>query len=489
MNIHIGARQWKSLRPALLIGLALALLQIGTGVLAYYQSKSLLWESKFLMAKNLTQGLVVAVADQVVLKDYAAIEARMFQTMANDDVYAVMVADMQGRVMTHLARTQGTKPTLQLGADRVTVPQVDVTAMTQSRDEKFITTWQKITLGLDLGWVRIQTSNSLDTDDVSHLRQQTLWLSAMSVLSGSVILGVFLWRFYFSVVRREHFIGMQLDDASERLLESEKLASLGQLAAGVAHEINNPVGYVSSNLTTLEKYLKIYEKILDSAPMQEASIENSQPIALVQLKKKLNYEAIRADVQPLMAETQEGLTRIKNIVRDLKDFSRSNAITEFVLSDLLQGLQSTLNIVSGEVKRRADIELALTPIPHIECVPSQINQVLLNLVVNAAHAMTPDVRGLITLRSGHDATQVWLEVQDNGSGISEEVITKIFDPFFTTKPQGLGTGLGLSVSLGIIQRHAGTMTVQSKLGSGTTFRITLPIKQATIDAGLSRSPT
>jgi signal transduction histidine kinase len=489
MNVHIGERQWKSIRPALWIGLALALLQIATGVVAYYQSKSLLWESKFQLSKNLAQGLVVAVADQVVLKDYSAIEARMFQTMANDEVYAVMVTDMQGRVMTHLARSHGQKPTHQMGTDRVTVPSADFADVTQSRDEQFITTWQKITLGLDLGWVRIQTSNSLDTDDVSHLRQQTLWLSAMSVLSGSVILGVFLWRFYFSVVRREHFIGMQLDDASERLLASEKLASLGQLAAGVAHEINNPVGYVSSNLTTLEKYLKVYEKILDAATTQEASDQASQAQALMTLKKKMNYDTIRADLQPLMAETQEGLTRIKNIVRDLKDFSRSNAITEFVSCDLLQGLQSTLNIVSGEVKRRADVELALTPIPHVECVPSQINQVLLNLMVNAAHAMPSDNRGLITLRSGHDATQVWLEVQDNGSGISEEVISKIFDPFFTTKPQGVGTGLGLSVSLGIIQRHSGTMTVQSQMGVGTTFRITLPIQQQAVKAANLRSQT
>jgi len=489
MNVHIGERQWKSIRPALWIGLALALLQIATGVVAYYQSKSLLWESKFQLSKNLAQGLVVAVADQVVLKDYAAVEARMFQTMANDDVYAVMVTDMQGRVMTHLARSQGHKPTHQMGVDRVTVPSADVAEITQSRDEHFITTWQKITLGLDLGWVRIQTSNSLDTDDVSHLRQQTLWLSAMSVLSGSVILGVFLWRFYFSVVRREHFIGMQLDEASERLLASEKLASLGQLAAGVAHEINNPVGYVSSNLTTLEKYLKVYEQILDAATAQEASGQSSQAQALMTLKKKMNFEAIRAELLPLMAETQEGLTRIKNIVKDLKDFSRSNAITEFVPSDLLQGLQSTLNIVSGEVKRRADVELALTPIPHVECVPSQINQVLLNLIVNAAHAMDPDKRGLITLRSGHDDAQAWLEVQDNGSGISDEVKSKIFDPFFTTKPQGEGTGLGLSVSLGIIQRHAGTMTVQSQLGVGTTFRITLPIKQQAVKAAIFRSQT
>jgi two-component system NtrC family sensor kinase len=278
-----------------------------------------------------------------------------------------------------------------------------------------------------------------------------------------------LWRFYFSVVRREHFIGMQLDDASKRLLESEKLASLGQLAAGVAHEINNPVGYVSSNMATLQKYLQVYEKILDAS--------SNAPASLADLKKRLNYEAIHADLQPLMAETQEGLTRIKNIVKDLKDFSRSNADLSFVNADILQGLQSTLNIVTGEVRHRADVVLALTPLPEIACVPSQINQVLLNLLVNAAQAIPEGSKGQITLRSGFDDRNVWVEVQDNGSGMSQDVQSKIFDPFYTTKPQGVGTGLGLSVSLGIIQKHAGTMTVKSQLGVGTTFRITLPITQ------------
>lgn len=472
MNIQLSAPQWRSLKPALLIGFALALLQIGTGVLAYYQSKNLLWESKFQLAKNLTNGLVVAVADQVVLRDYAALEARMLQTMANDEVFSVLVADTTGKVLTHLARVQGHEPRLQLSDSSIEFPKsLGEGGVIQSRNDTFITTWQKIKLGLDVGWVRIQTLNTLDTDDVGHLRRQTLWLSALSVLSGGVILGVFLWRFYFAVVRREHFIGMQLDDASKRLLESEKLASLGQLAAGVAHEINNPVGYVSSNMATLQKYLQVYEKILAAS--------SNDPASLADLKKRLNYEAIHADLKPLMAETQEGLTRIKNIVKDLKDFSRSNADLNFVNADILQGLQSTLNIVTGEVRHRADVVLALTPLPEIACVPSQINQVLLNLLVNAAQAIPEGTKGQITLRSGFDDRNVWVEVQDNGSGMSQDVQSKIFDPFYTTKPQGVGTGLGLSVSLGIIQKHAGTMTVKSQVGVGTTFRITLPITPQT----------
>lgn len=473
MNIQLSASQWRGLRPALLIGFALALLQIGTGVLAYYQSKNLLWEGKFQLAKNLTQGLVVAIADQVVLKDYAELEARMLQTMANQEVMSVLVTDTAGKVLTHLARTPGQAPRLILDEEVVVLPQAVTEGVAiQSRNDNFITTWQKISLGLDVGWVCTQTRNILDTDDVGQLRQQTLWLSIFSVLSGGVILGIFLWRFYFSVVRREHFIGMQLDDASKRLLESEKLASLGQLAAGVAHEINNPVGYVSSNISTLQKYLQVYEKILDATSLNPSSV--------AELKKRLNYQAIHADLQSLMMETQEGLTRIKNIVQDLKDFSRSNADQNFVMTDVLRGILSTLNIVSGEVKHRADVVLALTPLPEIECVPSQINQVFLNLIVNAAHAIAEGQKGQITLRSGFDAHHVWVEVQDNGSGMSREVMSKIFDPFYTTKPQGIGTGLGLSVSLGIIQKHNGTLTVESQLGVGTTFRITLPMAQQTI---------
>lgn len=472
MKIQLSANAWRGLKPALLIGLALALLQIGSGLLAYQQSKNLLWEGKFQLAKNLTQGLVVAIVDPVVVKDYAALEARMLQTMANEEVVSVLVTDMAGKVLTHMARTAGQAPRLVLNDLSVGLPQADATeAVLQERNESFITTWKKITLGLDVGWVRLQIRNSLDTDDVGQLRQQTLWQSAISVLSGGAILGVFLWRFYFSVVRREHFIGLQLDDASKRLLESEKLASLGQLAAGVAHEINNPVGYVSSNMATLQKYLQVYETILDAS--------THDPTTVAELKKRLNYAAIHDDLQPLIAETQEGLTRIKNIVKDLKDFSRTNATQTFILADILQGLQSTLNIVSGEVKHRAEVVLALTPLPHIACVPSQINQVLLNLIVNAAQAMPEGQKGQITLRSGVEGAQVWLEVQDNGAGMSQEVMNKIFDPFYTTKPQGVGTGLGLSVSLGIIQKHAGTLTVQSELGVGTTFRITLPIAQAT----------
>lgn len=260
---RLNASQWQSIKPALLIGLALALLQIGSGVAAYYQSKSLLWEGKFQTSHNLTQGLVVAVADQMVLKDYASVESRILQTMSNAEVASVVLTDTTGKVLSALKREPGQEPRLVFEPNWIQAPATEQ-AFVQSRDDAFITTWTKVSLGSDLGWVRLQTYNELDSADLRSLRQQTLLLSALSVVSGIIILGVFLWRAYFTVVKRGHMFEVKLDEATKRLVQSEKLASLGELAAGVAHEINNPVGYVSSNLTTLQKYLAVYEKVLDA---------------------------------------------------------------------------------------------------------------------------------------------------------------------------------------------------------------------------------
>jgi signal transduction histidine kinase len=262
---------------------------------------------------------------------------------------------------------------------------------------------------------------------------------------------------------------VKLDEATKRLVQSEKLASLGELAAGVAHEINNPVGYVSSNLTTLQKYLAVYEKVLDAPEADSAE--------MAALKKKTNYAFIRDDLQNLVKETQEGVGRVKAIIQDLKDYARTNAATHYVASDIQVGLKSTLNIARSQLKGRADVRLQLGNLPLVECAPSQIDQVFLNLIVNAAQAMPEGKMGLIDIRTDCDDKQVWIEVRDNGPGIATEVVQKIFDPFFTTKDPGTGTGLGLSVSQNIIQQHDGTLTVDSTVGIGTTFKITLPIKR------------
>jgi signal transduction histidine kinase len=465
----LNTSQWQSIKPALLIGLALAMLQIGSGVAAYYQSKSLLWEGKFQTSHNLTQGLVVAVADQMVLKDYASVESRILQTMSNAEVASVMLTDTKGKVLSALKREPGQEPRLMFEPNWIQTPPAEQ-AFLQSRDDAFITTWTKVNLGSDLGWVRMQTHNELDSADLRSLRQQTLLLSALSVVSGIIILGVFLWRAYFTMIKRGHMFEVKLDEATKRLVQSEKLASLGELAAGVAHEINNPVGYVSSNLATLQKYLVVYEKVLDAPEADSAE--------MAALKKKLNYAFIRDDLQNLVKETQEGVDRVKAIIQDLKDYARTNAATHYVAADIQVGLKSTLNIARNQLKNRADVRLELDNLPLIECAPSQIDQVFLNLIVNAAQAMPEGKMGLIDIRTHCDDTQVWIEVQDNGPGIAPEILKKIFDPFFTTKDPGTGTGLGLSVSQNIIQQHGGTLTVDSTVGIGTTFKITLPIKRS-----------
>ena len=465
---RLSSAQWKSIKPALLIGLALALLQIGSGVAAYYQSKSLLWEGKYQTSENLSRGLVVAVADQMVMKDYASVESRILQTMSNAEVASVMLTDTTGKVLSALKRDPGQEPRLMFDPYWVETPQVKQDVV-QSRDKDFITTWVKVSLGSDLGWVRLQTYNELDSADLGSLRQQNLLLSLLSVISGIVILGVFLWRAYFTVVKREHMFEVKLDEATKRLVQSEKLASLGELAAGVAHEINNPVGYVSSNLTTLQKYLAVYEKVLDAPEADSAE--------MTALKKKLNYAFIRDDLQNLVKETQEGVGRVKSIIQDLKDYARTNVATHYVASDIQVGLKSTLNIARVQLKNRADVRLELGRLPLVECAPSQIDQVFLNLIVNAAQAMLEGKMGMINIRTDCDDRQVWVEVKDNGPGIPPDVLKKIFDPFFTTKDPGTGTGLGLSVSQNIIQQHGGTLTVNSTVGVGTTFKITLPIKR------------
>ena len=462
------SNQWKDIRPALWIGLALALLQIVFGLAAYSQSKNLLWEGKFQTSQNLTQGLVVAVLDPLVVKDYSAVESRIMQTMSNREVASVLLTDDSGKVISHLKRSPGLEPLLMFEPAWIEPPHT-LNEITQTRDDAFITTWGQVNAGQTVGWIRLQTYNELDGEDLVNLRQQTLLLSGLSVLTGVVILGIFLWRAYFASVRREHMYETQLDETTKRLVQSEKLASLGELAAGVAHEINNPVGYVSSNLTSLQKYLTVYEKVLD-AP--EANTDD-----MLAVKKKHNYDFIREDLQNLVKETQEGVGRVKAIIQDLKDYSRTNAATHYVEADLHVGLKSTLNIAKGQLKHKADVRLALGNLPMVECAPAQIDQVLLNLIVNAAQAMPEGQRGMIDIATGVQGTSVWIEVKDNGPGIPEAILNKIFDPFFTTKDPGMGTGLGLSVSQNIIQQHGGTLAVQSTVGVGTTFTITLPIRR------------
>lgn len=281
-----------------------------------------------------------------------------------------------------------------------------------------------------------------------------------------------------------------LEETQNQLLQSEKMASIGQLAAGVAHEINNPVGFVNSNVSSLRDYMKdifslvdAYEKLDANCTTDTNSKEDVQAI-----RKKIDWEYLKDDSKNLLAECDDGLQRIKQIVNDLKDFSRVDEI-DWQWADIHKGMDSTINIVNNEIKYKAELVKEYGDLPSVECIPSQINQVILNMLVNAAHAI-PE-RGVITLRTGimdkicdkpNETTVIlgdwiWIQISDTGEGMPAEVIQRIFDPFYTTKPIGTGTGLGLSLSYGIIHRHGGEIQVDSEPGEGTSFTIWLPIKQ------------
>ncbi|POA32221.1 hybrid sensor histidine kinase/response regulator [Pseudomonas sp. GW456-12-1-14-TSB6] len=261
-----------------------------------------------------------------------------------------------------------------------------------------------------------------------------------------------------------------------QLVQSEKLASLGQLAAGVAHEINNPIGFISSNLGTLDGYFQQLLAMLGAYHTAGQTLPAELAGQLQQLREDLELDFLLEDIPVLIRESKEGIARVGQIVRDLKDFSRVDSHQEWQWANLQQGIESTLNIVASELKYKADVIKEYQELPDIECLPSQINQVIMNLVVNAAQAMGPE-RGTITLRTGVQGESAVIEVADTGSGIAPETLQKIFDPFFTTKPVGQGTGLGLSLSYGIVKNHGGDISVSSKPGFGTTFRVQLPLRQ------------
>lgn len=270
-------------------------------------------------------------------------------------------------------------------------------------------------------------------------------------------------------------LNLKLKETQGQLLQSEKLASIGQLAAGVAHEINNPIGFVYSNLSTLQRYFGDLMSLIQAYESAEASISDIAVLdSLKALKKKADLEFLREDTTALMSESRDGITRVKDIVQNLKDFSHADANDKWQWASLQQGLDSTLNIVWNELKYKCEVQKEYAVIPDIECLPSQLNQVFMNMMVNAGHAI--EERGTITLRTGVEGDQVWVEIEDSGKGIAPENLKRIFDPFFTTKPVGKGTGLGLSLTYSIVQKHQGRVEVDSTVGQGTRFRIWLPIK-------------
>ena len=271
----------------------------------------------------------------------------------------------------------------------------------------------------------------------------------------------------------------ELQQVHAQILLSEKMASIGLLAAGVAHEINNPLAFVGSNLGSLGKYLdRMTDFLARQTDLLEACCSPELLSAHQLYRKTQKIDFVIQDIRHLLEESLEGVGRIKRIVGSLKSFAHKddNVLTKAQLNELIE---STLTVVWNEIKYVATLTKELGDIPPINCFPSQLNQVIMNLLVNAAHAI--EQQGTITVRTWQDGETVCFSVSDTGKGMPEEVRSKIFEPFFTTKGVGKGTGLGLSISYDIIMKHKGAIAVESEVGRGTTFTVHLPINPSDHD--------
>ena len=264
----------------------------------------------------------------------------------------------------------------------------------------------------------------------------------------------------------------ELQVTQTQLIQQEKMASIGQLAAGVAHEINNPNGFVMSNLRTLGKYAERLVEFIAAQAAVECPGSPDGCERLVALRRQLKIDHIIDDLPGLVSESLDGTERVKRIVQDLKSFSRTDE-SQCQMSDLRDCIESTINIVWNELKYKVELKREYGDLPPVMCYPQQLNQVVMNLLVNAGHAI--ETQGVITVRTWQAEGDACIAVSDTGSGIAEEHRAHIFEPFFTTKEVGKGTGLGLSISFNIVKKHGGELTVESEPGKGTTFTVTLPL--------------
>jgi|TARA_B110000090_G_C13364693_1_gene439664 signal transduction histidine kinase len=279
---------------------------------------------------------------------------------------------------------------------------------------------------------------------------------------------------------------IELEETRQQLSQSEKMAVIGQLTAGVAHEINNPVAFIASNLDTLSDYLIDVIELINKQKtclmklkfdhVNNTASANNLLDDLSNFSHRIDVDCLLNDAKNLVSESVDGTHRVKKIVADLSDFSYVNAPNARA-EDINDLLKKSVNIASSELKYKADMEWCLSEIPLVICHEGKIGQVFLNLLVNAAHAINE--RGSIRLSTGQEGQSVWVEFADSGCGISTDNLANIFDPFFTTKDIGKGTGLGLHVVKTAVEMHGGEISVNSKEGCGSIFKIILPIAGVT----------
>jgi signal transduction histidine kinase len=264
----------------------------------------------------------------------------------------------------------------------------------------------------------------------------------------------------------------ELERLQGQLVHTEKMASLGQLSAGIAHELNNPAGFVYGNMDLLQGHISDLTRLFHAYDTMLLPEDAAQSIG--SLKAQIGYEVLMEDLTSIISDCREGAERICDVVKNLRLFSRLDE-AELKSVDIHEGIESTVRLLSsyyktGHIVLRRDY----THLPPVSCYASQLNQVWMNLLVNAAQAVKD--QGEVTISTSLETNSVAIMISDTGSGIPEDKLSRIFEPFFTTKPVGEGTGLGLSISYGIVERHGGTIDVVSEVGKGTTFAIRIPIQ-------------
>ena len=328
----------------------------------------------------------------------------------------------------------------------------------------------------EFGWVVI-VSQPLQT---TFAQRDQILFEFVLFYSICFVVGVFLLLLilYFWAAQQKAYD--DLKGIQAQLIQSDKMASVGQLAAGVAHEINNPVGFISSNIDVLQEYVKVYGDFLKMVEVLTNAIETGNmdkakevlgQMALYRANANLEY--ITKDMDKLFGHTRGGIERVQNIVKDMKIFSHEDH-GEVSSVKIEEVIDSVLNIVHNEIKYKAQLKKNYGDTSLVHCGFNQMGQVFINLLINAVHAI--ENKGVIEIRTYQEGRYVCVDVRDTGIGIPEENIKKIFDPFFTTKPVGKGTGLGLSVSYEIVKKYGGEITVRSQVGIGTTFTVRLPMK-------------
>jgi two-component system NtrC family sensor kinase len=305
-----------------------------------------------------------------------------------------------------------------------------------------------------------------------QIRDRWLGWTAYSVPDGRLVY------FHGADITKYKRAEKEQDELRLRLVQSDKMASIGQLAAGIAHEINNPLSFVVVNLNHIGDYSRRLLRVVElqhrvDGPLDGAS-HDLEPLRaeLSELKTRLELDEILEELPALLDESRDGAERIRTIVQNLKEFSHAGEGKQ-KHADINRCLQSTLKIVAYELKYKAKVIEEYADVPEILCYPQELNQVFMNLLVNAGHAIKE--KGEIRVRTSRRDNQIVIAISDTGCGIPPEHLPRIFETFFTTKEVGKGTGLGLSISAEIIKKHHGRIEVESTVGVGTTFHVWLPI--------------